>query len=502
MGFLDLKKSDGSGGKQYSLVSQSTCPKIEIKRFDGKKLVPKILICSSLAGSKRSLGINTLQSYSFSRGIDDTEGSFTIRLKDRLVDGANVFDSIENFDVVLITENSNRGPQAEPDFVGVVHSVKVSSSIGSDGKVRKEISINGKSALSLFSDCFMNLGVVGTSLFNKAAADNKIKDTFAEVGKGEDGKTVYKAQSVRKIAETIWSSFSGYLSGYAQNVSNTSLFGIIGALGMDNFSSVENLPYIMPISTDLYNTESVCFMDMLRKIIPQGAYQIFAKNDTSLVVRECPYSAGDWKSLGSGKEVNLGFLTGYDFEKTDKEVYTVFMSLVEGSAIDSNYVSKLKADEDGLINVAANPEKIKKYGYRPLTVSYIGYVQNKAAQVGLDKSVFENNNRKMKEWYENIDEMLSGRIKIVNAYEKAGDVPRTGEKIVFNLFLPEPQQTEFLINSETHSWAYGSSPMIDYTVSRGAIYSPDGSFLKAAERFSTALETALGSNMQKQGGFL
>lgn len=492
MGFLGNARSlyDDSK-KQYSLVSQATCPKIEIKHYDGNSLKTAVLISGLSSGSKSGLNIDTLQSYSFSRGIDDTEGSFTVRLKDRMSGGVNVFDSIENFDIVEITESVNRKNGAKPDFVGVIHSVKISSSIGSDGKVRKEISVSGKSAISLFSGCFMNLGKVGTSLYSTAAANLKIKNTFTEVEKDSSGKIVYKAQTLRKIVQNVWNDFKTYLSSYVSDVSTTSVLGIMNALGMSDFSSVEDLPHIMPVSTDLYNAESVSFMDMIRKIIPEGAYQIFSKDDVSLTVKECPFSPEEWKGLGNGSDVNLNLLTGYDFEKTDKEVYTVFMSLVEGSSIDGNYIANLQADENGLISVASNKEKIKKYGYKPLTVSFMGYVQNRAVKTDFDRQTFEELNSKLKSWYDNLDEMLAGRIKMVNAYEDAENVPRIGEKIVFSLFAPKIQETAFYIKSETHSWSYGASPMVEYSVERGAIYKSDGSFQGAAEKFSTALETAL-----------
>lgn len=491
MGFLaDARSLYDDSKKQYSLVSQATCPKIEIKHYDGNSLKTAVLISGSSYGSRSGINIDTLQSYSFSRGIDDTAGSFTIRLKDRIVDGENVFDSIENFDIVEITENVNRKNGANPDFVGVIHSVKISSAIGSDGKVRKEISISGKSAISLFSDCFMNLGKVGTSLYN-TAANLKIKDTFTEVEKDSSGNIVYKAQTLRKIVQNVWNDFKNYLSNYVPDVSSTSVLGIMNALGMSDFSSVEDLPHIMPVSTDLYNAESVSFMDMIRKIIPEGAYQIFSKDDLRLTVKECPYSAESWKNLGNGSEINLNFLTGYDFEKTDKEVYTVFMSLVEGSSIDGNYIANLQANESGLVSIASNKEKIKKYGYKPLTVSFIGYVQNRAVKTDTDKQIFEELNSKLKSWYDNLDEMLAGRIKMVNAYEDSEKVPRIGEKIVFKLFAPEIQETVFYIRNETHSWSYGASPIVEYSVERGAVYSTDGSFLKAAGKFSTALETVL-----------
>lgn len=492
MGFLDSARSlYGESRKQYSLVSQATCPKIEIRHYDGNSLKTAVLISGSSSVSRSCINIDTLQSYSFSRGIDDTAGSFTLRLKDRTVDGANVFDSIENFDIVEITESVNRKNSAKPDFVGVIHSVKISSSIGSDGKVRKEISVSGKSAISLFSDCFMNLGKVGTSLYSTSAANFKIKNTFTEVEKDSSGKIVYKAQNLRKIVQNVWNDFKNYLSNYVLDVSSTSVLGIMDALGMSDFSYVEDLKHIMPISTDLYNAESVSFMDMIRKILPEGAYQIFSKDDVSLAVKECPYSPESWKELGNGSEVSLNFLTGYDFEKTDKEVYTVFMSLVEGSGIDGNYIANLQANENGLISVAYNKEKIRKYGYKPLTVSFMGYVQNRAVRICPDRQIFEELNSKLKVWYENLDEMLAGRIKMVNAYEDAEKVPRIGEKIVFKLFAPKIQETSFYIKRETHSWSYGSSPMVEYSVERGAIYKSDGSFQGAAEKFSTALETAL-----------
>lgn len=493
MGFFDEAKTTYQNSKkQYSLINQVTSPCIEILRYDTstKSLKSKVLLSQSTI-SKRTINIDTLQSYSFSRGIDNLDGSFTLRLKDKFVNGNNVFDTIENFDIVKIKENVNRSPYSV-DFVGVVHSVKISSSIGSDGKVRKEISISGKSAISLFSDCFINLGRVGTTLYNIDAANIKIKDTFTETSK-KDGKLCFKAKTLRKIVEDSWAGFEEYLSGYYKAVSSTTLMGIIKSLGMTDFSNVENIEHQIPISTDLFGEESVSFMSMLRKIFPEGAYQFYSKDDTSLTIKENPYCAEKWKSL-TNKTVNLNLLTNYDFEKTDREVYTVFLTQVEGSAIDSEFVAKLSANESGLIqSMTSKTEKIAKYGYKPLTVSFLGYVQNKAVDSSDDKQIFETFNKKLKEWYEHIDELLAGKVKIVNAYEKQDDIPKIGEKLIFMLYNNKIQKTEFYIKSETHSWSYGSSPVIEYIVERGAVYSNTGSFQEMSKGFSTSLEIALGN---------
>ena len=143
--------------------------------------------------------------------------------------------------------------------------------------------------------------------------------------------------------------------------------------------------------------------------------------------------------------------------------------------------------------MTSKTEKIAKYGYKPLTVSFLGYVQNKAVDSSDDKQIFETFNKKLKEWYEHIDELLAGKVKIVNAYEKQDDIPKIGEKLIFMLYNNKIQKTEFYIKSETHSWSYGSSPVIEYLVERGAVYSNTGSFQEMSKGFSTSLEIALGN---------
>lgn len=474
MGIFRKLNSITKSDYDYTVITQNTSPRIKITRFTNVVILPIIEF-------KADSPYNTILSYTYSRSIDDINGKFSLRIKDVvLANGKTLFDTIQNLDIVSIYRDTYSNNKSA-DFVGIVHSKQVSASISSDGKVRKEISISGKSILSLFNDFNINLSTIGTYATSTDAANFLVKNNYFKVD-NSSGVFKLEPQGMQQIVTSIWNDFKTYaqkLSG----VTNTDILQIITQSNIE--IECQNIDCKYPISTNLYTNGEITFISMLNNLFPSGVYEIFEQN-RKLVVREVPFRKLDWMKLD--KEhcyiIDVSRLLEYDFSMSDNEVYSVFMADVEGlKDIDTSYNhNKREANNNGFINVEKNDENLKKYGYRICNVSYLGYVQNPSVSTSVDtkENLFKSLNLDLKEMYENVHKMLSGRIKVVDSKES----PTIGEKINFRL---NNTVTSFYINSESHSWSYGSTPTVDYSISRGAIYE-NGSFNRTPDKFGTDLE--------------
>ena len=480
----DVSVKDYFSVSDFSVITRSPQPRVEIRR-----LGDKLNLIASFGTDDSDL--KNLVSFSYSRNMDETKSKFSLRIKDSsalsrnyfgITENKNVFDSIQMFDIVEIHKTAKE----EPDFIGVIHSKQISATIGGDGKVRKEISISGNSIVSLYSDFNINLSVIGTYATSTDAANFTVKNNYFTV-KTESGTTKLEPNKLKDVILDIWKSFSSYADKLS-NVTNTKLLQIINSDELDMAIECEDIDCKFPLSTNLYTDGEMNFIQMLRAIFPNGAYEIF-EHPRKLVIRERPFCKEKWKALTS-YQVNINRLIEYDFNQNDNEVYSVFMADVEGlSAIETrlNYKKK-SATTEGFIKVEQNLENIQTYGYRLCNVNFLGYAQN--PKLTNDNEILSDLDKQLKEMYENNHKMLNGRIKMVDQFK--GDTPTIGDKLVFKIKHNNSyQETEFYINSETHSWNFGSAMTVEYNVSRGAVYNSDGSFYKTPEYFSTAIENEI-----------
>lgn len=470
-----------SGYTDYNIINQHTSPSITIKRLVGENLIEKVTFSEK--------DIDSLLSYSYSRSLDDISGKFTIRFKDVIQEAnensgkinGSIYDNLLPFDIIYIKRNLN---QKDVDFIGILHSKQISASIGSDGKVHKEVSISGSSILSIYNDFYINLSVIGTTATSTDAANFNLKNTFFTVDKNNNQISL-KAKKMDEVVLSIWEDFKNY-AGNLCNVSNIDLLKIIAKLNLS--IECQNIDCKYPIATNLYNNGEIRFISMLQALFPTGAYEMYEEN-TKLKIREVPFRKKDWKELDKVHcyEINPTRLIEYDFTQSDSEVYTVFMADVEGlKEIDTSYNhAKRSATSKGFIRVQENKENVRKYGYRLCNISFLGYTQNPNIK---EENIFDQLNLDLKEMYENVHNMFNGRIKVVDSETS----PTIGEKINFSIkYKGNEQTTSFYINSENHSWSNGSTPTVDYTISRGAVYDMSGKFEKTPVGFTTSLESEI-----------
>lgn len=459
-----------------NIINQASKPYVIIKRLLDIK-IPNVMDILTFNKEGNPYSHNSLLSYSYSRSIDNLDGNFTVRFKDEIINGQTVFDSILPLDIVYIYKNNSL---LLPDFIGIVHTKHVSATIGSDGKVKKEVSISGKSIVSLFNDFFINLSYIGTQATNTDAADFLVKNTFFTVS-NNNNQIKLEAKSMKEVVDSVWESFSSY-SEKLENVSNTDILKIIKALNIK--IECQPIPCKYPITTNLYSDGEITFIGMLQSLFPHGAYEIYER-DKALVIRETPFTEELWNGLNHWN-VKPHKLIEYDFTQSDNEVYSVFMADIEGcKAINTSYdAAKLGANSQGFVMVEKDMENLKKYGYRLCSVTFLGYAQN--PNLDNEKTIFKSLNEQLKEMYSFQHKTFSGRIKVIDE----GECPKIGEKLNFitheggsNL-----QTTSFYIIQESHSWNYSSSATVDYTLSRGAVYNKSGKFDKTPVRFGTCLE--------------
>ena len=86
-------------------------------------------------------------------------------------------------------------------------------------------------------------------------------------------------------------------------------------------------------------------------------------------------------------------------------------------------------------------------------------------------------NEKLANWFGHIDEMFNGSITVANVDEVRP--AKIGERIQLG-------SNEFYVMSEKHSWAYATTPTIEYSVDRGGRYNK-GKFYPC-EKLSKFLE--------------
>ena len=479
------------GYTDYDIINQHISPLVTIKRLVGQELVDLVTFSYK--------DVDSLLSYSYTRNIDDIKGKFTIRFKDVNINTnlskiqtrnatdykivGSIYDNLLPFDIVYIKKDSE---QVSYDYIGLIHTKQISASIGSDGKVKKEVSISGSSILSLFNDFFINLSVIGTSATNTTAANFNLKNNFFNVN-NDNGMITMVPQRMDLVITSIWDDFKNYAEKLA-GVSNINLITLINKLNIKIDCQQIDCKYA--ISTNLYNDGEIRFIQMIKALFPDGAYEIYEEK-SKLRIRETPFRNKDWIALNDEHcyKINPARLLEYDFTQSDNEVYSVFMADVEGlKEIDTSYNhARRAADSKGFINVETNDENLKTYGYRLCNVSFLGYAQNPGLE---DKEqIFDHLNKDLKEMYENVHKMLNGRIKVVEGDKN----PTIGEKINFSIKKQDTlETTSFYINSETHTWSYGSTATIDYSISRGAIYDPvSGEFKSTPNGFTTALESEI-----------
>lgn len=394
-----------------------------------------------------------LQSYNFERSLENFGGSFSFTIKEDTEKLNNPFmDQVQPLDVIVISES---GSDMNRDFIGVVTTISIGAIAGTLNKV---VTISGKSIEWLFN--YLNINAdIKVAIFDNSTASKAFKADF----ENNNGKTGY---SIRNIITTSIDYFKKETAKFKE-ISNYLIGDIIDLWFKDGYIVAPDDTFPYPISSNLFDGDKITVIEFIKKILPPPIYEIYsiidAFNNLKLIFRKAPFD-----NPVASYAINPTHLTDYTLTKSCEEVYTAFMTYIEGTELSPDfYMNKAAAQGDKLRGydfAKSNLEKVKQYGYQLLTCTFVGY--NATPDAKTDKDKIEQMNKDLEKWFSNLDEMYSGDITITNI------VNETKAKIGDWLSLAGAL---YYVVSEKHSWNYGDNPMINYQVIRGGKYT-DGNF--------------------------
>ena len=144
-------------------------------------------------------------------------------------------------------------------------------------------------------------------------------------------------------------------------------------------------------------------------------------------------------------------------------------------------------DKAGVDEVLKDTESFKTYGYRPMIAHFIGYGTKDGKQDSDTHTRMAEMSEKLKEWYENLPDMLKGSATLSMVFDgnNATNKIQPGEVVQF-------LEGEFYVEGVTHSWNYGQGGEVNLSVSRGGKYLDSGKFKGKIENL-----TSLVSLLQK-----
>lgn len=448
-------------------VTQSVSPTILVYSHENKR------VYYEFSANSHDLSGKNLQSYSFLKSINNFTGTFQFTVKENIENytkGLSFYNNVRNLDVVVIKENQ------DIDFIGVITSVSFS---GVANGFQKVINISGKSIEYLFE--YLTISLDATAMaWAGSSINTAIANISAKLSTNEDG-TAKGCVAVKDAFKSIYNEFVTVAKDHA-TLSNVAIINLIEDwFGTDYIVCDSKLEFKYPISSNLFTNGTCNFISYLKNLLPQNVYEIFGVIEggkPKIKIREVPFSAENWKNLGS-ITIDPLYLEQYTTTKSIEEVYTVFYSYVEGSPVSPEFQEVLNAIQMGknanTAPAAYDSNKIAKYGYKPLKCNFIGFRTEVAVET---EDTFISNikelNEKLKNWYGNLDTMLDATFVVVkkndaNIYTIKNGLGNIGEKIKFN-------KGQFYIAGVEHSWRYGSSVKITYHCERGGHYDNAGNY--------------------------
>ncbi|WP_407432515.1 hypothetical protein [Methanobrevibacter sp.] len=395
-----------------------------------------------------------LQSYNFENSLENFGGSFSFTIKEDITRNSfepTFMDEVRPLDMIVISES---GVESKVDFIGVVTTVSIG---GISSNLNKSVTVSGKSIEWLF--LYYNINTdIKACIFQNTEANNRIKIDLAN-------RQATAPITIKDIAETTFKEFKERTEENKE-ISNFAIGGIIDLWYKNGIFETTNDQFLYPISSNLFDTGKVNFIDFIQKILPKPIYEIFGFiddfNNPKIAIRKVPFDKPVAK-----RAIKPVTLTDFTLTRTCDEVYTAFMPYIEGSSQSPDfYLSLNAAENNGKIkgyNLSdADALKTKIYGNQLLTCSFVGYTLNEKDNTDtFDVKDVEKLVNDMSNWFGHLDDMYNGDFTLVNITSE--QQAKIGEWISF-------AQGLFYINTSKHTWNYGDNPMINYQVSRGGKY--------------------------------
>ena len=392
-----------------------------------------------------------LQSYNFERSIENFGGSFSFTVKEDVDNLKDPFmDKVKPLDIIEISES---GFDNRIDFIGVVTTISVG---GMASNLNKVVTVSGKSIEWLFN--YLNINAdIKLTVFNNEQANKIFKADFEE----QNGTTGF---SIKKAVQASIDMFKNQVSAF-KTISNYVIGDLIDLWFTGDYIDAPSDSFAYPISSNLFEGERITVIDFIKNLLPPPIYEIFGYVDKfgkpKIAFRQVPFDEPKAKTV-----INPTHLTDYTLTRSCEEVYTAFMTYIEGTKNDpSFYMNKATAEgkAKGYDFAKSNMKKSALYGYQLLTCSFVGFNATKDAQT--DENKIKQMNENLEKWFSNLDEMYTGDFTLVNYTDEKH--ARIGEWVNF-------AQGLYYIISEKHTWNYGDNPMLNYQVIRGGEYSASG----------------------------
>lgn len=435
-----------------------------------------------------SLGKQTqLQSYQFSLSKNDVNGSFSLTFfpdnrEQTLIDKIQILDIVEIYENRI--ENGSSLSSAfnpsrrknNPVFIGIVKSKKYVAQV-TDGGIVRRLQVSGISAAGLISQFYLNLDSTAMILTKQVKEITNLRTKLTAEIAGEN-------KPIKDVITKTWNFFCNL----AETNGTVAIKSLIDSTNIGGVFDCDTSTIYYPFANLALGEQTQDFYSLIGGLTPEPIYERFATMDydsgkMKIVIRQVPFrdeGAADVYQNSKGKSVNWNGVFNRDLRSnevkaidltvSDKEVYTVFFSYLNGYPIENDKLMKLIAleDEKGNPMLTFDDKKYQTYGYRPLIATFNGYDKSKKAN---DKNTEDNLakiNKNMREWFGNLDRMMSGSITLAMTYNDDRPI-MPGEVIGF-------LGGQFYVEGISHAWNYGQGGDINLSVSRGGVYDKGGKF--------------------------
>jgi len=392
-----------------------------------------------------------LQSYNFSYSRNNLAGSFSLTFfPDAAAAGkSRIFDNVHTMDIVTISEFDR------VVFVGIVKTKKYVTQVNESGAIRR-LSISGIAATGLLSLFYINLDTSACALTEQYKTQESLRTALTLENAGAD-------KPVGDIVQNIWKCFLEISSQLGTPKIAEYINDIMGA--GTSFFLFDNSTFHYPLGCVFDGERTQDFFSLVDKLIPEPIYEKlpYIENGTMKVkIRQCPFDADKWSGI-TPIAIDNRWVKNFDVTQSDSEVYTVFYAYLDGYPIAEEKALRLSTIKDKAIDTILQiTDKFKIYGYRPLIAHFIGYGMKDGEQDSNTASSMAAMSKRLKNWYENLPDMLSGNITLA-LVDIGRQPPMPGDIVSF-------LKGQFYVEGVTHSWNYGAGGEVNISVSRGGIY--------------------------------
>lgn len=402
--------------------------------------------------------ISVLQSMQFSLSKNDVSGSFSLTFFPEK-NKESLFDKLKVLDIVEIKEGGRYC------FIGIIKK-KTYAAQATDGGGLRRMSVSGTAITGLVSQFLVNLDTAAMAITKQIASDVSLsKDLTLQMASKQN-------MPVSEVIKTIWKYFVKISSQNGTPEIAEYIVSLLG--GIDKFFVFDDSAFFYPLGCIFNGRQTQNFFSIVDGIIPSPVYEKFAycANDgMKIVIRQVPFDSDKWLNGASPNpvrhKIDSKLVKSMTLAQSDNEVYTVFYTYLNNSPVDEQKSLILSTMENKKDNVLVDSDKYAVYGYKPMIAHFIGYGTKDGEKDTDSQTRMQETSEKLKDWYENLPDMLGGSITLAMTNPKTTPI-MPGDIVLF-------LNGEFYVDGITHSWNYGSGGEINVSVSRGGKYN-DGKF--------------------------